>query len=182
MSTGETTSRDTRLRSGLPYDYHWYGLGLHASLPLEVFRSESRDDILLRGEGCNTPGVYIPLDNEYGFKHVISVEKRTLNFKHLSSIAILISHLFRLSRVRRRFYFYLSGLFLNFHDVRNIVIPKIGASDDYLKIHRSRESEFGSPTQSNDFIPDKFIWTRRLKYSGRNNWNHASSEWNRARE
>jgi hypothetical protein len=27
------------------------------------------------GEGCNTPGVYIPLDNEYGFKHVISVNK-----------------------------------------------------------------------------------------------------------
>jgi hypothetical protein len=26
-------------------------------------------------EGCNTPGVYIPLDSEYGFKHVISVNK-----------------------------------------------------------------------------------------------------------
>jgi hypothetical protein len=24
---------------------------------------------------CNTPGVYIPLDSEYGFKHVISVNK-----------------------------------------------------------------------------------------------------------
>jgi hypothetical protein len=24
---------------------------------------------------CNTPGVYILLDNEYGFKHVISVDK-----------------------------------------------------------------------------------------------------------
>ena len=24
---------------------------------------------------CNTPGVYIPLDNEYGFKPVISVNK-----------------------------------------------------------------------------------------------------------
>jgi hypothetical protein len=35
--------------------------------------------------------------------------------------------------VRRRFYFYLSGLFQNFRDVRNIVIPKIGASGDYLK-------------------------------------------------
>jgi hypothetical protein len=33
--------------------------------------------------GRNTPGVYIPLDNEYGFKHVISVDKRTLNFNHL---------------------------------------------------------------------------------------------------
>jgi hypothetical protein len=24
---------------------------------------------------CNTPGVYIPLDNEYGYKHVRSVNK-----------------------------------------------------------------------------------------------------------
>jgi hypothetical protein len=39
--------------------------------------------------------------------------------------------MFRWSRVRHRFY--LSGLFLNFRDVRNIVIPKIGAFGDYLK-------------------------------------------------
>jgi hypothetical protein len=75
MSTRETTSRDTRLCLELSHDYRWFGHGLHASLLLEVFRSESRDEILLRGEGCNTPGVYIPLDNEYGFKHVISVNK-----------------------------------------------------------------------------------------------------------
>jgi hypothetical protein len=53
---------------------------LHTSLPLEVFRSESRDEILLRGEGCNTPGVYIPLDNEYRFKHAISVDKTDVEF------------------------------------------------------------------------------------------------------
>jgi hypothetical protein len=35
--------------------------------------------------------------------------------------------------VRRRFYFYLSRPFRNFRVVRNIVVPKIGASDDYLK-------------------------------------------------
>jgi hypothetical protein len=35
--------------------------------------------------------------------------------------------------MRHRFYFYLSGLFRNFRDVRNIVIPKIGASGEYLK-------------------------------------------------
>jgi hypothetical protein len=29
---------------------------------------------------CNTPGVYIPLDNEYGFKHVISVDKTYAKF------------------------------------------------------------------------------------------------------
>jgi hypothetical protein len=39
--------------------------------------------------------------------------------------------MFRLSRVRH--HFYLSGLFLNFRDVRNIIVPKIGESDDYLK-------------------------------------------------
>jgi hypothetical protein len=85
------------------------------------------------GPHCNTPGVYIPLANEYGFKHVISVDKTYAKFQSSSSIAILISHLFCLSRVRHRFYFYLSGLFLNFCDVRNIVVLKICASDDYLK-------------------------------------------------
>ena len=29
----------------------------HASLPLKVFRIESRGEIPIRGEGCNTPGV-----------------------------------------------------------------------------------------------------------------------------
>jgi hypothetical protein len=38
-----------------------------------------------------------------------------------------------MSRVRHRFYLYLSGLFLNFRDVRNIVVPKIGESGNYLK-------------------------------------------------
>jgi hypothetical protein len=32
------------------------------------------------GEGCNTPGVYIPLDNEYGFKHVISMDNTDFKF------------------------------------------------------------------------------------------------------
>jgi hypothetical protein len=64
----------------LSHDYRWYGYGLHASLLLKIFRSESRDEILLRGEGCNTPGVYIPLDNEYGFKHVISMDKTDAKF------------------------------------------------------------------------------------------------------
>jgi hypothetical protein len=80
MSTRETISWDTRLRSGLYYDYRWYEYGLHASLLLEVFRSESRDVILLRREGCNTPGIYILLDNEYGIKHVILVGKTDAKF------------------------------------------------------------------------------------------------------
>jgi hypothetical protein len=79
---------------------------------------------------CNTPGVYIPLDNEYGFKHVISVNKTDTKVKLFSPIAILISRLSRLSRMRRRCYFYLSGLFLNFRAVRDIFVLKIGVSDD----------------------------------------------------
>ena len=31
--------------------------GWHASLPLKVFRTESRGEIPIRGEGCNTSGV-----------------------------------------------------------------------------------------------------------------------------
>jgi hypothetical protein len=33
-----------------------------------------------RGPGCNTPDVYRLLDNEYGFKHVISVNKTDAKF------------------------------------------------------------------------------------------------------
>jgi hypothetical protein len=55
-------------------------MGLPVSPLLKVFRSESRDEILLRGEGCNTPGVYISLDNEYRFKHVISVNETDVKF------------------------------------------------------------------------------------------------------
>jgi hypothetical protein len=80
MSPRETTFWDTHICLELSYDYRWYGHGLHSSLLLEVFRSESRDENLLRGEGCNTPGVYRLLDNEYGVKHVISVDKTDAKF------------------------------------------------------------------------------------------------------
>ena len=40
----------------------------HASLPLKVFRTESRGKIPIRGEGCNTPGVSHKLSSEFGFK------------------------------------------------------------------------------------------------------------------
>jgi hypothetical protein len=80
MSTRETTFWDTHLCLELSHDYRWYGHGLPASPLLKVFRSEFRDEILLRGEGYNTPCVYIPLDNEYGFKHVISVDKTDAKF------------------------------------------------------------------------------------------------------
>jgi hypothetical protein len=41
-------------------------------------RISGRDSF--KGEGCNTPGVYILLDNEYGFKHVILVDKTDAKF------------------------------------------------------------------------------------------------------
>jgi hypothetical protein len=45
------------------------------SLSLRISRRDS-----FKGEGCNTLGVYILLDNEYGFKHVISVDKPDAKF------------------------------------------------------------------------------------------------------
>jgi hypothetical protein len=45
------------------------------SLSLRISRRDS-----FKGEGCNTPGVYILLDNEYGFRHVISVDKIDAKF------------------------------------------------------------------------------------------------------
>ena len=45
--------------------------GRHASLPLIVFRTESQGEILVRGEGCNTLGVYHQLSNGFELKHDI---------------------------------------------------------------------------------------------------------------
>jgi hypothetical protein len=82
MSNRETIFWDTCLRSELSYDYRWYGRGLHASLLLKVFRSESRDEILLRGRVV-TPQVFI-------FRSTTSTDLSTqyqwikwiLNFNH----------------------------------------------------------------------------------------------------
>jgi hypothetical protein len=48
----------------------------------DVIIQENNEGPMIFGESanttkkeCNTPGVYIPLDSEYGFKHVISVNK-----------------------------------------------------------------------------------------------------------
>jgi hypothetical protein len=88
---------------------------------------------------------------------------------------------FHLSRVRHRFYFYLSGLVLNFCDVRNIVVPKIGASSGYLKyIARANTNLEARPTWM-IYIPNRLSRTRRLKCPGQNNPNRALSERNRAR-
>jgi hypothetical protein len=68
----------------------------------------------LRGEGCNTPGVYIPLGNEFGFKHVISVDEtdaeilnvfayRDFNIASVSSVASAASFLFLSIRALPKF-------------------------------------------------------------------------------
>jgi hypothetical protein len=76
----------------------------------------------------------------------MSVDKTDAKFQSSSSIAILISHLFCLSRVRH--HFYLSRLVLNFRDVRNIVVLKIGASGDYLKfVARVNTNSEARPTR-----------------------------------
>jgi hypothetical protein len=81
------------------------------------------------------------------------VDKTDAKFSSFSSIVILISHLFRLSRVRYRFYLF--GLFQNFRGVRNIVVPKIGASGEYLKfIARANTNSKARPTRM-IFIPGK---------------------------
>ena len=66
MSTREITSWDTRLCLELSYAIADMDKELHAALLLKVFLSESRDKILLRGEGCNTLGVYRLLGRECG--------------------------------------------------------------------------------------------------------------------
>jgi hypothetical protein len=115
----------------LSSDYRWYGYGLHASLLLEVFRSESRDEILLRGEGCNTPGVYIPLDNENGVKHVILVDK--------TDAKILIIFAYREFDIASVSSIASSTSFLSMRALPKFSLcserscSKIGASGDYLK-------------------------------------------------
>jgi hypothetical protein len=82
-------------------------------------------------------------------------------------------------QVRR--HFYLSGLFLNFRDVRNVVVQKIDASGDYLKFIACANTNSEARPTLTIFIPGKLIWTRRLKYSGQNNMYRALSKRNRAR-
>ena len=43
--------------------------GWHASLPLKVFHTESQGEILVRGEGCNTSGVYHQLSSGLELQH-----------------------------------------------------------------------------------------------------------------
>jgi hypothetical protein len=85
------------------------------------------------------------------------------------------------SRVRHGFYFYLSGFFLNFRDVRNIVVPKIGASGDYLKYIARANTNLEARSTSAIRVLNKFIITQRLKYSVQNKLDRALFERNLAR-
>jgi hypothetical protein len=51
----------------------WTWVTCFSTLRSVPFWISGRDSF--KGEGCNTPSVNIPLDNKYGFKHVISVDK-----------------------------------------------------------------------------------------------------------
>jgi hypothetical protein len=66
--------------------------------------------------------------------------------------------MFRLSRVRH--YFYLSGLIVNFCDVRNIVISKISASDDYFKLIALANMNLEAQSIVAIRVPNKFIITQ----------------------
>jgi hypothetical protein len=66
-----------------PSGWGWQQLSLASG----ATRSSTLPDLRARSPprpqkvvSCNTPGVYIPLDNEYGFKHVISVDKTDVKF------------------------------------------------------------------------------------------------------
>jgi hypothetical protein len=96
------------------------------------------------------------------------------------AIAILISHLFRLSRVRHCFYFHLFGLVLNFRAVRNIFVLKIGAPGEYLNFIARANTNSEARLTRTIFILGKLVWTRRLKCSRQNNLYRALSEKNRA--
>jgi hypothetical protein len=91
-------------------------------------RISGRDSF--KGEGYNTPGVYIPLDNEYGFKHVISVDKT--DTKILIIFAYRGFYIASVSFITSSISFLFIRALPNFCDVRNIVVPKICASSDYL--------------------------------------------------
>jgi hypothetical protein len=163
MSARETTSWDTRLHSELPYDYRWYGHGLHASLLLKVFRSESRDAILLRGEGCNTQVFIFCSTTSIDLSTWYQWIKRIFNFNYLH----LSRFLYRICFVCREcdIIFILSiwalpkFLWCSEHNCsKNRCVRWL------IKIHRSHEYEFGNSFQSSDFISNRLCGTRRLSF------------------
>jgi hypothetical protein len=115
---------------------------------------------------CNTPGVYISLDNKYVFKHVISVDKTDAKFLNIfvyrdfyiasvPYVASVTTFLFLSIRAPPKFWWCSEHRCSEGQCVRWL-----------FKIHRSHKYEFGSPSHSDDFIPDKLIWTRQLKFFG----------------
>jgi hypothetical protein len=116
----------------------------------------------LRGEGYNTPGVYIPLDNEYGFKRVISLDKTMLNSNYfryrdfniasLSSVASVTLFLFSSIRARPKF-----------SCCSEHICSENRCARWVFKFHRSCVYEFGSPTHSDDFYPGQISLNSTVK-------------------
>jgi len=69
--------------------------------------------------------------------------------------------------VRHHFYFYLFGLFRSFRIVRKMVVPKIGASGDYLKFIARANTNSETRCAFTHFIPGTLIETRQLKCRGK---------------
>jgi hypothetical protein len=58
------------------------------------------------------------------------------------------------------FYSHLFGLALNFRGVRNLVVPKIGASGEYLRFIARANTTSEARTHSDEFIPSQLNRTR----------------------
>jgi hypothetical protein len=117
--------------------------------------------------GCNTPGVYIPLDNENGVKHVILVDK--------TDAKILIIFAYREFDIASVSSIASSTSFLSMRALPKFSLcserscSKIGASGDYLKFIVRTNTISEARTTWTIFIPNKLIRTRRLKFSVQNN-------------
>jgi hypothetical protein len=158
MSTRETMSWDTHLCLELCYDYCWYERGLHASLLLEVFRSESREEILLRGRAV-TPLVFIfRSTTSTGLSTWYRWIRRTLGSNYFYLSRFLHRICFVCHECDIVFIFIYPGSSEIFVMFGTSLFRKIGASGDYLKFIARAKYGFENLVQSSDFIPNKLSW------------------------
>jgi hypothetical protein len=120
--------------------YRWFEQELHAFLLLEVFRSESWDEILLRGEVV-APQVFIS-------RSTMTMDVSTYVDENIGSYGLIIfgSHEFNISFI----FIYLdsSKSFMRFE---TYLLCELSSLVLILKINRLRE--FGSSTRSCNFCP-----------------------------
>jgi hypothetical protein len=81
-------------------------------------------------------------------KFLIIFVYRDFNIAFVLSVASATSFLF------------LSGLFLNVREIRNLVVPKIGAPGDYLKFIASANTNLEPRPTLTIFIPNKLTGTQ----------------------